>query len=300
MRRLSPTENIGLSGFAACVSKTSAAPVERIKILMQNQNELIKQGVLDRPYSGVIDCGRRVFQNDGFLSFWRGNWVNCVRYIPTQAMNFTIKDTIQDLFPVDADASFGRKLCTNLIAGGIAGGMSLLVVYPLDFARNRLAADLIQGAGSRKFTGTMDCFRKIVKADGVSGLYRGFALGVYGISMYRAIYFGAYDTVKPVLERQSHAKIGFFPSFMLGYAISIVASIPAYPTDTLRRRMMMTSGTGENYSSSISAFRTIFENEGLIAFFRGWNANLLRAIAPGLVLASKDKFVEIYLHLTEN
>jgi len=56
---------------------------------------------------------------------------------------------------------------------------------------------------------------------------------------------------------------------MLGYAISIVASIPAYPTDTLRRRMMMTSGTGENYSSSISAFRTIYENEGLIAFFRG-------------------------------
>ncbi|CAG5112426.1 Oidioi.mRNA.OKI2018_I69.chr2.g6643.t1.cds [Oikopleura dioica] len=251
-----------------------------------------------RPYRGVLDCAKRVFKNDGFLSFWRGNWVNCVRYIPTQAMNFTIKDTIQDLFPVASDATFRQKLFTNLIAGGVAGGMSLLVVYPLDFARNRLAADLVQSAGNRKFSGTLDCFRKIVKSDGVVGLYRGFALGVYGISMYRAIYFGVYDTVKPILERHSQTKIGFVPSFLLGYVISIVASIPAYPTDTLRRRMMMTSGTGENYSSSISAFRTIYAQEGIIAFFRGWNANLLRAIAPGLVLASKDKFTDFYLLLT--
>merc|ERR1711890_81632 len=40
--------------------KTAAAPIERIKLLVQNQDEMIKQGRLDKPYNGVLDCLRRV------------------------------------------------------------------------------------------------------------------------------------------------------------------------------------------------------------------------------------------------
>ena len=65
-------ENFMLSGVAAGVSKTAAAPIERVKLLVQNQNEMLKQGVLDRPYNGVLDCTKRVFQNEGVYYFWRG------------------------------------------------------------------------------------------------------------------------------------------------------------------------------------------------------------------------------------
>ena len=47
------TENFFLSGTAAAISKTSAAPIERVKLLLQNQNELLKQGKLNQKYSGV-------------------------------------------------------------------------------------------------------------------------------------------------------------------------------------------------------------------------------------------------------
>merc|ERR1712198_556203 len=87
-----------LSGVAAGVSKTAAAPIERVKLLVQNQDEMIKQGRLDKPYTGVVDCTMRVLKTEGVYPFWRGNLANVLRYFPTQALNFAFKDQIKSLF----------------------------------------------------------------------------------------------------------------------------------------------------------------------------------------------------------
>jgi len=73
---------------------------------------------------------------------------------------------------------------------------SLCFVYPLDFARTRLAADVGKGAAQREFSGLGDCLTKIFKSDGLRGLYQGFNVSVQGIIIYRAAYFGVYDTAK--------------------------------------------------------------------------------------------------------
>ena len=85
------SENFLLSGCAAAVSKTSAAPIERVKLLLQNQGELLKQGRLDTRYRGVKDCVTRTFYNEGVGSFWRGNFASVLRYFPQQALNFAFK-----------------------------------------------------------------------------------------------------------------------------------------------------------------------------------------------------------------
>ena len=79
-RKLNFAENFLLSGIAAGISKTAAAPIERVKLLVQNQGEMLKSGRLDRPYNGVIDCTKRTFQTEGLLPFWRGNLANVIRY----------------------------------------------------------------------------------------------------------------------------------------------------------------------------------------------------------------------------
>lgn len=81
----------------------------------------------------------------------------------------------------------------SLASGGAAGAASLLFVYPLDFARTRLAADIGKKEG-REFNGLVDCIGKIYKKDGYYGLYRGFGISVVGIIFYRAFYFGCFDT----------------------------------------------------------------------------------------------------------
>merc|ERR1712033_80784 len=83
---------------AAVISKTAAAPIERVKLLVQNQDEMIKQGKLSEPYKGVVDCTVRTFKSEGLIPFWRGNLANCIRYFPTQALNFAFKDKIKSIF----------------------------------------------------------------------------------------------------------------------------------------------------------------------------------------------------------
>ena len=52
---------------------------------------MIKRGTLDKPFKGIIDCGQWIIRNEGVMAFWRSNFTNCIRYFPTQALNFAFK-----------------------------------------------------------------------------------------------------------------------------------------------------------------------------------------------------------------
>ncbi len=71
-------------GVAASVSKTAAAPIERVKMLLQLQGEQLKTGRLSEPYKGIADCFLRILREEGVLALWRGNFTNVIRYFPTQ------------------------------------------------------------------------------------------------------------------------------------------------------------------------------------------------------------------------
>jgi len=164
-------------------------------------------------------------------------------------------------------------------------------VYSLDYARTRLANDnksAKKGGGERQFNGLIDVYRKTLATDGIAGLYRGFNISCAGIIVYRGLYFGLFDSLKPLLLT-GNMKDNFFASFLLGWAITIVAGLASYPIDTIRRRMMMTSGEAVKYSSSLQAFGVIVKNEGWKSLFKGAGANILRGIAGAGVLSGYDQ-----------
>lgn len=293
-QKLGFAENFALSGVAAVISKTAAAPIERIKLLVQNQDEMIKSGRLSEPYKGIMDCTMRTYTNEGFLPFWRGNFANCIRYFPTQALNFAFKDQIKIAFKQNKKDPYMVNFGKNIAAGGVAGAMSLCFVYSLDFARTRLANDAKsgKGGGERQFSGLLDVYKKTLKSDGFAGLYRGFVISCVGIVVYRGCYFGFYDTLKPILLGDS---ANLFLSFMLGYTVTITSGLLSYPVDTIRRRMMMTSGEAVKYSGSIDCARTIIRNEGFMSLMKGAGANVLRGVAGAGVLSGFDKFQELYI-----
>lgn len=288
-------ENFALSGAAAVISKTAAAPIERVKLLVQNQDEMIKQGRLDKPYSGVMDCTARTFKNEGFLPFWRGNLANCIRYFPTQALNFAFKDQIKIMFKMSKTDSYGTKFAKNIASGGVAGAMSLCFVYSLDYARTRLANDAkssAKGGSERQYNGLVDVYKKTLKSDGIVGLYRGFVISCVGIIVYRGCYFGFYDTLKPIVLGD---KPSLLLSFSLGYVVTITAGLISYPIDTIRRRMMMTSGQAVKYKGSIDCAVQVIKGEGFMSLMKGAGANILRGVAGAGVLSGFDKFKEVYM-----
>ncbi|KAL6958256.1 ADP/ATP carrier protein [Sarracenia purpurea var. burkii] len=287
-----------MGGVSAAVSKTAAAPIERVKLLIQNQDEMIKAGRLSEPYKGIGDCFSRTIKDEGALSLWRGNTANVIRYFPTQALNFAFKDYFKRLFNFKKDKDgYWKWFAGNLASGGAAGASSLFFVYSLDYARTRLANDAKaakKGGGGRQFNGLVDVYRKTLASDGIAGLYRGFNISCVGIIVYRGLYFGMYDSLKPVILT-GKLQDSFFASFALGWVITNGAGLASYPIDTVRRRMMMTSGEAVKYSSSLDAFSQILKNEGPKSLFKGAGANILRAVAGAGVLAGYDKLQMIVL-----
>lgn len=239
----------------------------------------------------------RIPREQGFSALWRGNLANVIRYFPTQALNFAFKDIYKAMFlgGVDKKTQFWRFFAGNLAAGGAAGGTSLLFVYPLDFARTRLAADVGKSAADREFAGLADCLRKIFATDGMLGLYQGFSVSLGGIIVYRAAFFGGFDTAKGMLFADPK-KAPIWASWAVAQTVTTVAGIISYPFDTVRRRMMMQSGVAvaeRKYRSTLHCWSTIAAEEGPSAFFKGAFSNVLRGTGGAIVLVMYDEIKKV-------
>jgi len=281
--------DLASGGTAAAVSKTAVAPIERVKLLLQVQ-DASSSITKENRYKGIIDVLVRVPKEQGFTALWCGNLANVIRYFPTQALNFAFKDTYKKIFTegYDKKKDFWKFFAGNLASGGAAGATSLCFVYPLDFARTRLAADVGKGS-SREFKGLADCLIKIAKSDGPIGLYRGFFVSVQGIIIYRAAYFGMFDTAKMVFTKEGE-RLNFFAAWAIAQVVTVGSGVLSYPWDTVRRRMMMQSGRKDIlYKNTLDCALKIIKNEGMRAMFKGALSNVFRGTGGALVLAIYDE-----------
>jgi len=276
-------------GISGAVAKTATAPIERVKLIIQTQdaNPLIKSGKVAR-YTGIVNCFQRVASEQGVAAFWRGNFTNVIRYFPTQAFNFAFKDTIKAMFPkYSSKTDFGMFFLVNMASGGLAGAGSLCIVYPLDYARTRLASDV--GSGARTFNGLGDCLVKTAKGPGgFFSLYNGFGVSVAGIIPYRGVYFGMYDSLLGINPyKADRGLIGLASKFAIAQCTAITAGYASYPFDTIRRRLQMQSEKPKDqwlYKGTADCFSQIMKNEGVGAMFKGAGANALRTVGSALVL----------------
>jgi len=286
-----------LGGVAAAVSKTAVAPIERVKLLLQVQASSTQIKPEDR-YTGIANCFARVTREQGFSSLWRGNLANVIRYFPTQALNFAFKDTFKEIFMKGIDKNdFWKFALGNIAAGSSAGAASLCFVYPLDFARTRLAADVGKGA-NRQFNGLLHCLTSILKSDGLIGLYRGFIVSIQGIIVYRGAFFGLFDTLKAYVPSEFKGWKRVLANWVVAQSVTAVAGVISYPFDTVRRRMMMQSGrkgTAEKeYKNTLDCWIKIARKEGAGAFFRGALSNVLRGAGGAIVLVVYEEFQRLF------
>lgn len=278
-------------GVSAIIAKTAVAPIERVKILLQVQ-AASEEIAPEKAYKGIIDCFLRIYKEQGILSYWRGNLANVIRYFPTQALNFSLKDVYKRIFfeGIDSKTQFWRYFRGNLVSGGAAGATALCFVYPLDYARTRLAVNIGKKRSERIYHGLVDCIMKTFKHDGFLGLYRGFSASVQGIIIYRAAYFGLFDTSKMLMCDSS--KTPFIISFFIAGCVTTISGLLSYPLDTVGRRMMMQSDLKKEhviYKNTLDCWMKMYKNEGPRAFFKGSVSNIIRGTGAALVLVLYDE-----------
>jgi solute carrier family 25 (adenine nucleotide translocator) protein 4/5/6/31 len=287
--------DFAIGGVSGGIAKTITAPIERVKLIIQTQdaNPRIRSGEVPR-YTGIVNCFSRVSSEQGIAAFWRGNLTNVIRYVPTQAFNFAFKDTFKKMFPrYNPKTQFWHFFLVQMASGATAGAACLMIVYPLDYARTRLASDV--GAGKRDFNGLTDCLVKTARGPkGILGLYNGFGVSVIGIIPYRGVYFGMYDSLREMNPYKSDfGVVGIASKFAVAQVTAITAGYASYPFDTVRRRLQMQSEKPQDkwvYKGTAHCFAKVLKDEGLTAFFKGAGANALRTVGSAMVLVLYDQF----------
>jgi solute carrier family 25 phosphate transporter 23/24/25/41 len=259
---------------AGTVSRTVAAPFERLKILYQVQDLAVAQAAGQQPkYTGLMQSLIRIGKDEGLVGYFKGNGTNIIRAVPYQAAQFVSYEKFKIWMSGE-----NKTLTTvqRLTCGGLAGVVSVLASYPLDLVRCRLSA---QQADRKIYNGIWDCLKQIHAQEGVLGLYRGLWPTLLGIAPYVALNFTFFEKLKAAtLDYTEASSLSITAKLVLGAFSGTAAQTAAYPLDVVRRRMQMQGydGQGIQYKSVADAFKQIYQKYGIKGFYKGLLANWLK------------------------
>ncbi|EWY91224.1 hypothetical protein FOYG_08401 [Fusarium oxysporum NRRL 32931] len=269
-------------GVAGAVSRTVVSPLERLKILMQ-----IQSVGRDAYKLSVGKALSKMWREEGWRGFMRGNGTNCIRIVPYSAVQFSsynfYKRNIFESYP-------GADLApiTRLICGGIAGITSVFLTYPLDIVRTRLSIQSASFAelGNRpdQLPGMWTTLVQMYKTEGgMSALYRGIIPTVAGVAPYVGLNFMVYESVRKYLTPEGEQNPNATRKLLAGAISGAVAQTCTYPFDVLRRRFQINtmSGMGYQYKGITDAIRVIVTQEGIKGLYKGIVPNLLK-VAPSM------------------
>ncbi|CAM1500861.1 Fc.00g100230.m01.CDS01 [Cosmosporella sp. VM-42] len=269
-------------GVAGAVSRTVVSPLERLKILMQ-----IQSVGRDAYKLSVGQALAKMWKEEGWRGFMRGNGTNCIRIVPYSAVQFSsynfYKRNIFESYP-------GADLAplTRLVCGGIAGITSVFFTYPLDIVRTRLSIQSASfaelGAKPEKLPGMWGTLGRMYRTEGgLSALYRGIIPTVAGVAPYVGLNFMVYESVRQYLTPEGEQNPNAWRKLLAGAISGAVAQTCTYPFDVLRRRFQINtmSGMGYQYKSIPDAIRVIVVQEGIKGLYKGIVPNLLK-VAPSM------------------
>lgn len=289
--------------MAACsagMSKTATAPIERVKLVLQTQdaNPLVRSGASPR-YDGSLATFYRLYREQGLCTFWRGNMINILRYIPMQGSSLSFKDFLrrnQALVFGHAEPGFTLKyLGAQLVCAGTGAGLALTLCYPLDYARTKWSARI--ATSEKAYAGVWDLMVSTVRTSGFRGLYAGYLVAVTDQMVYRSIQFGCFDvineTVMPRAYHDSLGPLGFASAFAAATVGTLLAIPVAYPLDSIRRRLMVEADRPKEAQLYQGRIRNVVERvireEGVQGFYKGVSVSVFRSTGSAIVPALYTK-----------
>jgi solute carrier family 25 (adenine nucleotide translocator) protein 4/5/6/31 len=274
--------NSFLYGFAThSAIKTILAPIDRTGIILQTQ-DYYEPPVYQ--YNTIGEVLSELPGKQGALSYWRGNLVHCIRYIPNQLVNVFLSSQIPVLLKISGpNAVKTPSVATRFISSDLISAAVLFCVYPLDVAYIRLASE--SGPSTLfQHNGPIHVLKQLYQQDGISALYSGYWLTALALTVYRGTYYWLYDIYKRTLSTKPGYN-GKWATFIASTVIAIACALITYPLDTIRKRMIMDQGRPKRkYSGFLDCVAKIMEKEGVAGFFKGGLCVLMREFIGKLIL----------------
>jgi solute carrier family 25, member 43 len=163
----------------------------------------------------------------------------------------------------------------NFIAGGIAGVCSRTFTSPLDVVK------IISQVGSKQHKGFFGSFANIYRQEGLRGFWKGNLVACIRLFPYSAINFACFNELKNVWTNPETGKMSNFSSLAAGAISGCVATCIVYPLDMVKTRLTVQVNGSNKYKGIIDAFKVIYKEEGILAFYKGLSASILGVIPFG-------------------
>lgn len=297
-------KNLLAGGVAGMCSKTTVAPLDRVKILLQAQS--VRYRAL-----GVRTGLAAVARGESPAALYKGNGAQMVRIFPYAATQFTAFE-IYKKYLSHVNLPRYAQHADKFAAGALAGVTAVTLTYPLDTIRARLA---FQITGEHRYTGIAHAAASMYRTEGgMRALYRGFIPTLMGMVPYAGFSFYCFEKLKFLCmkyaphvttrpcERNTGGLVLTIPAKLLcgGFAGAVAQSV-SYPLDVTRRRMQLACMSPETERFGMGMMQTlslIYKENGIVqGLYRGMSINYLRAIPMVAVSFSTYELMKQLLQL---
>ncbi|KAA0048929.1 mitochondrial adenine nucleotide transporter ADNT1 [Cucumis melo var. makuwa] len=218
--QLTPLLRLGAGACAGIIAMSATYPMDMVRGRLTVQVLILISQFLaflyksPYQYRGIFHALSTVLREEGPRALYKGWLPSVIGVVPYVGLNFAVYESLKDWLiknkPFGLVEDSELSVTTRLACGAAAGTVGQTVAYPLDVIRRRMqmvgwnnAASVVTGDGRSKapleYTGMVDAFRKTVRYEGFSALYKGLVPNSVKVVPSIAIAFVTYEMVKDVL-----------------------------------------------------------------------------------------------------
>lgn len=304
-------------GIAGIVSRTSTAPLDRLKVYLIAQTCVAEQAVVTAKHGhiarAVLNAWRplaaamhELWLAGGMRSLYAGNGLNVLKVMPESAIKFGSYEAAKRVFAKIEGHNDPTIIhsWSKFVAGGLAGMVSQFAVYPIDTLKFRMQCETVSGGlhGNQLIWATA---KKMWTSGGVAAYYRGLPMGIFGIFPYAALDLGTFEYLKRYVARRNarqwgcheeDAQPGGFMTAAIGGFSGAFGASAVYPLNVLRTRLQ-SQGTvlhPKTYTGIMDVTRQTVAGEGIRGLFRGLTPNLFKVVpAVSITYVVYDKSKQV-------
>jgi len=280
----------GISGAGAgAAASFFTAPLDIIRVRMQ------ADPIHSSRYKDTLWSLKLIFAEEGIRGFYKGLSPNLYALIPNWAIYFSSYNFFKHHYNIELNVQDGPVL--HLISAMTAAVITDVITNPIWLVKTRLQTQIFH-PNYIKYNSTFDAFRKIIKEEGVAVLWSGTAAQLIGVT-HVAVQFPVYEATKKYFmtkNNKTNNQLSALEIITCSSISKIIASTVAYPHEVLRSRMQSQRLQQRHYMNTWDAIKKIAREEGIRAFYRGIETNILRTVPAAAITFTTYEFIQRWLN----
>lgn len=281
-------------GSAGFVEICMMHPLDLVKTRFQIQS--VGSASDPNHYVSLADCFKKLYANEGFLSFWKGVLPPILVETPKRAVKFLVFESVKPFFLFDSPTP---TPITFTLAGLAAGVFEGIIVNPFEVVKVKLQSNRqILSQAPSTWSVTKDIIR--TEGFGFRGINKGVTATMFRNGIFNMVYFGCYHTVKGIVPEAKDTRLEVMRRLLIGFVTGCFGCVLNTPFDVAKSRIQGPQPIpGQiKYRGTLKSVRTIYLEEGFFALYKGFTPKVMRLGPGGAIVMVGYEYVYDFLKKT--